>query len=58
MGQRGQGGDNFMDRLIRDAHRQDAQGAGGHVGLLPNTRAQQNFPQQPQAAENPSGNNC
>ena len=56
MGQRGQGGDNFIDRLIRDANRQDAQGGqGGSAGFPSNVGAQQNLPNQ-QNAENLSGN--
>merc|ERR1739848_90857 len=53
MDQRGQGGDNFIDRLIRDANRQDAQGGqGGNAGLPSNVlRPQPNLPNQ-QNAEN------
>ena len=56
MDQRGQGGDNFIDRLIRDANRQDVQGGQrGSAGFPPNAQAQPNLP-NPQNAENLAGN--
>ena len=48
--QRGQAGDNFIDRLIRDANRQDEQVT---AGLLPDRQMQ---PNNTAATENIAGN--
>ena len=49
-----QRGENFMDRLIRDANQQNLQGLGGNQGFPQNIPAPQNVPNQ-QGAENISG---
>ena len=49
-----QRGENFMDRLIRDANQQNLRGLGGNPGFPQNMQPPQNAPNQP-AAENISG---
>ena len=49
-----QRGENFMDRLIRDANQQQFRGGGGNVEFPQNLQSPQNVPNQ-QGAGNVTG---